>query len=300
MNVWKAGDQEILEMTEWNMMEIKRCGAETTLKFQQEQGVPFLSFPILEESGLVSHAFSTRLGGVSKAPYDTMNLSFTRGDRTEDVRENYRRMAAAIGVSMERMVLTRQTHTVTVKKVTEADEGKGVVRERDYTDVDGLITNVPGITLVAFGADCVPLYFLDPVHKAIGLSHSGWRGTVNRMGKVTLGAMRREYGTNPEDVIACIGPSICRDCYEVGEEVAAEFIRAFGSGHKEELMDEKDGGKYQLDLWAANRLVLTEAGVRKEQIQTTDICTYCNPELLFSHRRTGEKRGNLGAFLCLK
>lgn len=281
-------------------LNFKRCGQKReVLKVLENGGVPFLTFPLLTESGLVRHGFSTRLGGVSRPPYDTMNLSFTRGDRTEDVKENYRRMAAALGISVERMVLTQQTHTVNVRKVTEADAGKGVIRERDYADVDGLITNVPGISLVAFGADCVTLFFLDPVHRAIGLSHSGWRGTVNRMGEVTLQAMAREYGTCPEDALVCIGPSICRSCYEVGSEVAEEFLRAFGAEHQADLMDKKENGKYQLDLWAANRRVLTEAGVKEERIQVTDICTFCNPQLLFSHRRTGEKRGNLGAFLCL-
>ncbi|MGN0988517.1 MAG: peptidoglycan editing factor PgeF [Otoolea sp.] len=281
-------------------LNFKRCGQKReVLKVLENGGVPFLTFPLLTESGLVRHGFSTRLGGVSRPPYDTMNLSFTRGDRTEDVKENYRRMAAALEISVERMVLTQQTHTVNVRKVTEADAGKGVIRERDYADVDGLITNVPGISLVAFGADCVTLFFLDPVHRAIGLSHSGWRGTVNRMGEVTLQAMAREYGTCPEDVLVCIGPSICRSCYEVGSEVAEEFLRAFGAEHQADLMDKKENGKYQLDLWAANRRVLTEAGVKEERIQVTDICTFCNPQLLFSHRRTGEKRGNLGAFLCL-
>ena len=270
------------------------------VEVKERCGVPFLSFPLLEQTGLVSHGFSTRLGGVSQPPYDTMNLSFTRGDRPEAVRENYRRMAAALGVSVERMVLTQQTHTVNVRKVTKDDVGKGIVRERDYTDVDGLITNLPGVTLVAFGADCVPLFFLDPVKKAIGLSHSGWRGTVNRMGEVTIKAMEREYGSRPEDLLVCIGPSICRNCYEVGAEVAEEFLRAFGAEPGKTMMEEKSGGKYLLDLWSANRYVLLEAGVRKENIQITDICTHCNPELLFSHRRTGEKRGNLGAFLCLK
>lgn len=277
-----------------------RRNEEDCLQLREEAGVPFLSFPILEETGLVSHGFSTRLGGVSRAPYDTMNLSFTRGDRTEDVMENYRRIAAALGTSPERMVLTQQTHTVNVRKVTEQDAGKGILYPRDYTDVDGLITNTPGLMLVAFGADCVPLYFLDPVHRAIGLSHSGWRGTVKRMGEVTLAAMKEEYGTNPADVIACIGPSICRDCYEVGAEVAEEFIREFGPEQKMALMDEKENGKYQLDLWASNRQVLLDAGIREEHLQITDICTCCNPDLLFSHRRCGEKRGNLGAFLSIR
>lgn len=282
------------------MIKRKHRPGGSVLQLKEEAGVPFFSFPVLEQTGLVCHGFFTRLGGVSRAPYDTMNVSFSRGDRTEDVLENYRRIANALKVSIESMVLTQQTHTTNVRKVTEADAGKGIFRERDYKDVDGLITNVPGLTLAAFGADCVPLYFLDPVHKAIGLSHSGWRGTVNRMGAATLSAMKAEYGTNPTDVIACIGPSICRDCYEVGAEVAEEFTAEFGKEAKASLMDTKNNGKYQLDLWEANRRVLLEAGIPEKHIQVTDICTCCNPELLFSHRRQGEKRGNLGAFLSLR
>ena len=180
-----------------------------------------------------------------------------------------------------------------------ADAGKGLLRERDYQDVDGLVTDVPGITLVAFFADCVPLFILDPVHRAIGLSHSGWRGSVNRIGQETLDVMGREYGTRAGDVVACIGPSICRDCFEVGPEVAEQFSRAFSQRYWPQLYDKKGDGKYQLDLWRANQIIFTEAGVRPENIHTTDICTRCNPRLLFSHRAMGERRGNLAAFLCL-
>jgi len=273
---------------------------ETVLTVKENRGVTYLSFPILEDTGLVSHAFSTRLGGVSKGDFATMNFSFTRGDDRDDVLENYRRMAAALGVDRERMVLTWQTHTTNVRRVTEEDEGKGIVRDRDYRDVDGLITDIPGITLVTFFADCVPLYFLDPVHKAIGLSHSGWRGTVKRMGQVTVDAMKEAFGTRPEDIIACIGPSICGDCYEVGEEVADEFADAFYEKYHDVILLKKQNGKYQLDLWKANEIVLKEAGIKGDNLAVTNICTYCNPQLLFSHRRTAERRGNLCAFLSLK
>lgn len=273
---------------------------ETVLTVKENRGVTYLSFPILEDTGLASHAFSTRLGGVSKGDFATMNFSFTRGDDRDDVLENYRRMAAALGVDRERMVLTWQTHTTNVRRVTEEDEGKGIVRDRDYRDVDGLITDIPGITLVTFFADCVPLYFLDPVHKAIGLSHSGWRGTVKRMGQVTVDAMKEAFGTRPEDIIACIGPSICGDCYEVGEEVADEFADAFHEKYHDVILLKKQNGKYQLDLWKANEIVLKEAGIKGDNLAVTNICTYCNPQLLFSHRRTAERRGNLCAFLSLK
>ena len=262
-------------------------------------GVPFLKYPILEKEGLVEHGISTRLGGVSEGFLGSMNLSYTRGDDPAHVDENYRRMAAAIGVKPEHMVCTHQTHTTNVRIVTREDAGKGVTREKDYTDVDGLITNVPGICLVTFYADCVPLLFLDPVKKVVASSHSGWRGTVNRMGRATLKAMAEAYGTVPEDVWCAIGPSICQDCYEVSEDVALEFEQEF-SGHGSEIMYRKENGKYQLNLWKANERVLLDAGILPEKLILPNVCTCCNSELLFSHRASHGRRGNLGAFLCIK
>ena len=261
--------------------------------------VPLLHFPLLEKTGIVKEGFTTRLGGVSEGIFSTMNLSFTRGDEEEAVRENYRRLASALDVDYDKFVFTDQTHTTNVRKVTAEDAGNGLTREREFHDIDGLITDVPGLVLSTFYADCVPLYFVDPVHRAIGLSHSGWRGTVNRMGKATIEAMQREYGSRPEELRCAIGPSICQDCYEVSGDVAVEFEQAF-AGHEREILLAKENGKYQLDLWKANEIVLLDAGVLPEHLEITDICTCCNPDLLFSHRASHGKRGNLGAFLCLK
>lgn len=278
----------------------RRNQGERVLREVNREGVCYLEFPLLEETGMVAHGFSTRIGGASEGPYATMNFTFTRGDRPDHVMENYGRMAKALGVDRDRMVLSYQTHTTNIRRVTEEDAGKGIVRQRDYRDVDGLITDAAGITLVTFYADCVPLYFADPVHRAIGLSHSGWRGTAKRMGKVTLEAMAEAYGTDPRDVLCAIGPSICQDCFEVGEEVVLEFQREFGRQRQETLYYRKENGRYQLDLWKANEIILKEAGVPAEQIQITDICTRCNPQYLFSHRIMGNERGNLAAFLCLR
>lgn len=258
-----------------------------------------LKYPLLEQTGVVEHCFSTRLGGVSEGMFSSMNLSFTRGDEKSAVEENFRRLADALGAEPEQFVFTDQTHTTNVRKVTRADAGKGLTKERDYRDVDGLITDEPGLVLSTFFADCVPLYFVDPVHHAIGMSHSGWRGTVGRMGAVTIAAMEKEYGTRPEELICAIGPSICQDCYEVSEDVAEEFAQEF-AGREQEILLEKKNGKYQLDLWRANEIVLIEAGVRLEHLAVTNICTCCNHELLFSHRASKGKRGNLGGFLYLK
>ena len=262
---------------------------------------PYLEYPMFRETGIVKHGFSTRIGGVSKGCFSSLNLSFTRGDEEEAVRENFRRIGSAMGIRCEDMVFTHQTHTTNVRVVTEADKGCGIVKPRTYSDVDGLVTDIPGICLVTFYADCVPLYFVDPKHKAIGLSHSGWRGTVNRMGQCTIDAMKKAFGTSPKDLITCIGPSICQDCFEVGEEVAEAFMESFKpEWHNEIIAPGKRPDKYQLDLWRANEIIFMEAGVKPENIHTTNICTMCNHEYLFSHRKVGNERGNMGAFLCLR
>ncbi|XCP83727.1 peptidoglycan editing factor PgeF [Roseburia hominis] len=262
--------------------------------------VPFLKFPLLEKTGVVNHGISTRLGGVSTGYLSSMNLSYTRGDDPENVLENYRRMADAIGVKVEQMVATHQTHTTNVRLVTREDAGKGVIREKDYTDVDGLMTNVPGICLVTFYADCVPLFFVDPVRRVIASSHSGWRGTVGKMGRVTIEKMRETYGCCPEDIYAAIGPSICQDCYEVSEDVIDQFKQAFPKEVWSRLFYSKENGKYQLDLWKANEQVLLDAGILPTHLTVNNVCTCCNPDLLFSHRASQGKRGNLAAFLALK
>ena len=262
--------------------------------------VPYLEFSLLRDSGIVNHGFSTRLGGVSEGCFSSMNLSFDRGDRPEAVQENFRRIGKAIGVECGDMVLSQQTHTTNVRLVTEEDRGKGIVRERDYTDVDGLITDVPGICLVTTYADCVPLYFADPVKKAIGLSHSGWRGTVGRIGQKTIEKMQQYFGSDPSDILAAIGPSVCMDCYEVSEDVILRFQKVFDKQDWGDLFYEKPGGKYQLNLWKANEIIFREAVILPEHMAVTNLCTHCNSSILYSHRAQGERRGNLCAFLALK
>lgn len=257
-------------------------------------GVPFLSYPMFEHTGIVNHGFSTRFGGASKGFYATMNISTTRGDDPEAVAENCRRMARALGVEVEDFTYTQQTHTTNVAVVKAEDKGKR------FAETDGMVTDVPGICLVTFYADCVPLYFVDPVKKVIGLSHSGWRGTVGKMGKVTVEKMTEEYGCKPEDILAAIGPSICQDCYEVSEDVIERFKENFDEILWSKLFYKKENGKYQLDLWEANHQIFLEAGILEEHLAVTNVCTHCNPEVLFSHRTTGNKRGNVSAFLALK
>ncbi len=287
-------------------MELKKKNQEDCLIVKEHKVancggsiLPLLHYPLLEQTGMVEHCFTTRLGGVSEDMFSTLNFSFTRGDKPEAVLENYRRVADVFGKTVDDFVCTDQTHTTKVLHVGKEARGYGVTKEKPYTDVDGLITNEPGIILSTFYADCVPLYFVDTVNKAIGLSHSGWRGTVGRMGQKTLEAMQEAFGTNPADVYAAIGPSICQDCYEISEDVALHFYEEF-SGHGDEILMNKGNGKYQLDLWKANEIVMLDAGVQPEHLAVTNICTCCNPQVLFSHRASHGKRGNLAAFLMLK
>lgn len=275
-------------------LDIKYKNEAHIFDIREKEGVPYLVYPLLEDTGVVKHGFSTRLGGVSTGNCATMNISTTRGDSPETVEENRRRIASAIGVKPEDMTYTHQTHTTNVAVVKEEDRGAR------FMETDGMVTNVPGICLVTFYADCVPLFFVDPVHRAIGLSHSGWRGTVGRIGKVTVEKMTENYGTDPKDVIAAVGPSICQDCYEVSEDVICRFRENFPEECWPDLFYNKGDGKYQLNLWKANEYVFAEAGIRREHTAVTNVCTHCNPDILFSHRTTGEKRGNLSAFLALK
>lgn len=263
-----------------------------------KDNVPYISYRALADIKWLKNGFSTRLGGVSEGVLSTMNLGFGRNDLPENVVKNHEIIANSIGFNPENIVASKQTHTTNVKIVSKKDCGKGIYRERDYDDVDGMITNEKGIVLATYFADCVPLYMVDTKNKAIGLSHSGWRGTVGKIGKVTLDLMKETYGTNPKDVIACIGPSICRDCYEVSEDVATEFEAAF-NGREKDILINKGNGKYQLDLWECNYIIFKECGVYEENIHMPDICTCHNMEMMFSHRATQGRRGNLAAFLSI-
>ncbi|KIR02862.1 hypothetical protein P261_01677 [Lachnospiraceae bacterium TWA4] len=282
------------------MIEYKRKTNDFPIRLKEGE-VPYFYFPLLENTRQVTHGFSTRLGGVSKEEYTSMNLASNRTDSIENVRENYRRICKAMGMKAEDAVVSKQTHTTNIRIVHREDAGKGIFVDRGYEDIDGLMTDEPNLPLVTLYADCVPLYFFDPVKRVIALSHSGWRGTVNHMGEVTIEKMNQTYGCKSEDILACIGPSICVDCYEVGEEVAGEFLDKFSPQEVTRILQKgKIEGKYQLDLWKANEIILKNAGITNEHLAVTNVCTCCNPDLLFSHRYTKGKRGNLGAFLCLK
>ena len=268
-----------------------------TLDIINNNGLLYIQFPKLSACKAVKHAFSSRLGGVSGGQYSTMNLSFNNGDSRDNVLENYKRLCSAVGIDMSHLVLSRQTHTNNVISVTEADLGAGIFKE-PFCDVDGMITDRPGIALVTHFADCTPLLLCDPVKKVIASSHAGWRGTVKEIGRITVQKMVNEYGCNPDNIIAAIGPNIGQCCYEVDDPVADEF-KKLSYLKLDKILKPKENGKYMLSLTEANKQILINAGIDPNNMDISDICTCCNSAELHSHRATGGKRGILAAIIEL-
>ena len=266
-----------------------------------EHVVPVIGFETYRNYTWLTHGFSTRYGGVSDGIYKSMNLSFSQGDDERRVLKNHGIMAKTMGVELADMVYSHQTHTTNVLRVTREHAGMGFTVTRNFHDVDGFVTDVPGLMLVTAYADCVPLYFADTRLHVIGLSHSGWRGTVNNMAQATVDKMSYEFGSRPCDIAAFIGPSICASCYEVGDDVARNFRDRYGA-ESEKILTKKEAAsedKYYLNLHAANRINMLNAGIPPQNIHVTDICTCCNPELLFSHRASKGKRGGLCGYMII-
>lgn len=266
-----------------------------------EYVVQVIGFETYRNYTWLTHGFSTRYGGVSDGIYKSMNLSFSQGDDERCVLKNHGIMAKIMGVELADMVYSHQTHTTNVLRVTREHAGMGFTVTRNFHDVDGFVTDVPGLMLVTAYADCVPLYFADTRLHVIGLSHSGWRGTVNNMAQATVDKMSYEFGSRPCDIAAFIGPSICASCYEIGDDVARNFRDRYGA-ESEKILTKKEAAsedKYYLNLHAANRINMLNAGISPQNIHVTDICTCCNPELLFSHRASKGKRGGLCGYMMI-
>lgn len=269
-----------------------------TVNIKRFGGVEYITFPKLCAAPGVRHIFSTRLGGVSTGARGSMNLSFRNGDSRENVENNYRLICSTAGIDVSHLVLSRQTHTNNVKTVSKKDCGTGYSKP-EFSDVDGLITNTPGVALVTQYADCTPLLFYDPVARVCANSHSGWRGTAKRIGAVTVRKMINQFGCDPRNIIAAIGPCICKNCYEVDNAVYDSFkAEGFSAAALNEIFTPLgDGIHFLLDLREANRQILCESGVLPENIDIADLCTVENSDFLHSHRATVGKRGNLAAII---
>lgn len=250
----------------------------------ERSGVVFLTSSLLT----VPHAFSTRLGGVSPAPWDSLNLRPGMGDGEAALRENYRRFCGCAGVEMDHLVLSRQVHETTVRLCTAADAGKGLDRERDYT-ADGLITGEKNLPLAVFSADCGVILLHDPVTGAVGGVHAGWRGCAGGILEKAVQALRQSLGARPENLLAAVGPCIGQCCFETDGDVPRAMRDALGAAAEPFL--ERRGAKYHVDLAGLNRAWLLRAGLLPEHIDVCGLCTACRPDLFWSHRKMGEARG---------
>ena len=233
----------------------------------------------------------------------SLNLSFSVEDQDENVLENFRRIGEIFGKNPEDFVLSKQSHETKVLRVGQKDKGKGISRKRDYEGIDALISNERGIILSCFTADCVPILFYDPVQKAIGACHSGWRGTKGKILRNVVEEMKKEFCSKEEDMLIAIGPSISKEQYIVSEDLGLSFLEDYPDCSEDDEnspMQRISEDKFQLDLWDLNRRIALESGIREEHISISGYCTMENPELFFSHRYSQGKRGLQGAFICLE
>lgn len=299
-------DMEIKRKTKDELTRKKKPYAswyrEDEVYLDQSGKVPLLRFQSCEQEIWMKLAFSTRLGGCSEGYLSTLNLGWDRGDSRETVCENYRRVCETLQADYRRLVLSDQVHATKVLSVDERYCG-GEKIEKKMKGIDGMYTDIPGLILATSYADCVPLFFFDSRQKRIASSHSGWKGTVSKMGQTTVEAMTKE-GSRLEDIEVVIGPSICQDCYEVSREVIEQFQQAYPEHTWQDIfcygrVTEDGEQKYQLDLWAANWHQLIHTGILPEHIHVSGVCTCCNESLLYSHRASHGKRGNLNGFIYI-
>jgi len=275
----------------------------------EEKGRPalFMLEPWVSRYDGVSAGFSSRKGGVGHAPYDTLNLAFHVGDRREDVIANRKLAAGRLGFKFDAWTCGEQVHRADIAIIDESAAGAGsLTRESAVQDTDGLLTNVPGVLLTSFYADCVPLFFYDPERQVVGLAHAGWKGTVAGIAAKMAERMTEVYGSRSQDIRAAIGPSIGSCCYEVDGKVMSyvhDLEKDFLGNDKYSATDwyiAKEGGKSMLNLKELNRHIMIKAGILPTHIECTSWCTSCRNDLFFSYRKDGGTTGRMASWIGLK
>lgn len=259
--------------------------------FEEKLGVGIYHLPIFSGEAGIAHGFTARTGGVSLPPYESLNLSFTNDER-DRVLENYHRFACAAGFPENSMVMDNYEHGTTVFIVGKEDVGKGHTLP-PLPPCDGLVTAEPGVTLITGHADCMAFFFYDPVKRVIGLCHAGWRGALGRIGSEVVKKMRT-LGSDPKDILAGVGPSICPKCFEVGEDVARMFEEAFPNCP---LRGINEKGNPTIDLWQVALCQFMESGILLEHVSLMGVCTK-ETDRLYSYRREG-RTGGMAAYLRL-
>jgi len=257
---------------------------------QVKNNLKLLQFNNLSVYENIIHFSSTRIGGVSSNILESLNLGYTVNDNPKSVTQNLDSLARSLGFEKDKMVSPKQTHS---KNIGIVNSTKDI-----FPDTDALITNKPGVCIFIRTADCVPILLYDPINKALAAIHSGWKSTIQKISKHTIELMQKEFGTEPKNLIAGIGPSIGPKVYEVGAEVADLFQKQFGMDHI--VIPKKNSNKYLLNLWKVNKQILIESGMQESQIEIAEICTYANSELFYSARRDGVKTGRHATGIMLR
>ncbi len=269
------------------------------MKKYESNGLVFFKFSHLEKLKDIEHGISSRLGGVSRGRYKELNLGLHVGDDDNRVRTNRRRFCAAAGGDPKKLTCGRQSHSANVAVIEENDAGRGAF---DYgesiPDIDALVTDVPGITLMVLVADCVPILIFDPVKKTAAVVHGSWRGTLQGIAGKTIEAMAGEFGCAGRDLLAGIGPSIGPCCYEVGKETAGLFKETWPESASR-FIQRTGEQKMKLDLWKANHMQLLSAGVREEHIEEARMCTSCRPDVFYSYRAENGKTGRYAGLIMI-
>lgn len=257
--------------------------------FHSQRSVPYYTFPTFEAFPSLVHGVLTRRGGVSPAPWDSLNLGWTVGDAAENVETNYRCWTHSFGLERDSLTTTWQVHSADILLAGNGRRGGSLGR------ADGLVTRTPGIPLVQRYADCTPILAYDPVQHACGIAHAGWQGTVRRCAEALIRTMQGEMGSDPADIIAAVGPAIGPCCYEIG----AEVITAVQDSQSDpaSLLTPTRPEHARFDLWEANARQLRECGV--EQIEIAGMCTACQRDIFFSHRGDKGRSGRFAAFVML-
>ncbi|WP_019909338.1 peptidoglycan editing factor PgeF [Paenibacillus sp. HW567] len=279
--------------------------------FMQKGGTPALLHlePWRTNHSAITAGFTGRQGGIGKAPYDSFNCAFHVGDQPEDVLGNRSLLAESLGFTLQDWTCGEQTHGKDIAVVKAEDRGRGSLdRASAFQATDGLLTDVPGVLLTSFYADCVPLYFYDPHHQAVGLAHAGWKGTVAEIASAMVSRMESVYGSRPQDILAGIGPSIGDCCYEVDDYVMNHVRRlevelagiAYGAGQDLYKKSEADAGKSMLNLKEMNRRIMIKAGILPTHIECTSWCTSCNHDLFFSYRKENGVTGRMTSWIGIK
>lgn len=254
---------------------------------------------LLNSVSFISHGFTTKLGGVSKDVYSSLNLGLNTEDDRYNVLKNYEIAAEKIGFDIHRLVLTKQVHSDNIRIVSSKDAGKGVFLDNDLKDTDALVTNEPNLPIGVFTADCTPVLLCDINKKVIGAVHSGWKGTLSSITNKTVMLMQKNFHVNPKDILCAIGPSIKKCCFEVKNDVYSLFCEKFGKNY---MLDKttKSGESYFIDTDSIIVDSLVSMGILEENINVCKMCTYDNPDLFFSHRKSGGKTGRQCAFIVIK